>query len=530
MQFTDKSNNRHTLDRPEAYLSPRSIDRRQRQHIALDSSDLPLPATYIDTVRALGLQIHNRSKWLNAVTIRSDDPKKLAELKGLSMVRNIQKVAQWKIDTTRELKSVPYRNHFSRDIVYEYGPAYQQIRMIGGDVIHDMGYRGEGMLIAVMDAGFSGLDELNAFENLRNEGRIVAEADFVNNTSNVYQYSRHGTYVMSIMAAEVPGLMVGTAPRASYALLVTEDVSSELLVEEDNWVAAAEYADSIGADVSNTSLGYTTFDVDSMNHTYEDMDGNTTPITRAADMAAKKGMIVVNSAGNSGMSPWHYISAPADGDSVMAVGAVDNDSVVAPFSSYGPAADGDIKPNVAAVGWRTVTWSFEDDTIRLGNGTSYSSPIIAGMAACLWQAFPNKGNMDIFYAIQQHASHSEHPNDRLGYGIPSFPEAYFALSETDFEPAGGDMEVRAFPNPTDEHFDVFLRTTNDQEVLFRLYNAQGRLVWQKWFDAISNTNHIFPVDALQRNANGVYFLRIDPQAAIDSRGPSNVLRIIKSSP
>jgi subtilisin family serine protease len=403
--------------------------------------------------------------------------------------------------------------------------AYTQIRMIGGDALHDMGFRGEGMLIAVLDAGFAGVEYLKAFDLLRKEGRIVASHNFVDPALDVYRFSSHGCYVLSTMAAEVPGLFVGTAPRASYLLLVTEDVSSELLVEEDNWIAGAEFADSIGADVCNTSLGYTTFDDSTMDHHYYEMDGNTTRITRGADIAASRGMLIVNSAGNSGSSNWHYIGAPADGDSVLAVGAVNRDSIPADFSSYGPAFDGDIKPNVAAIGWGTYLWSFAD-SVRTGSGTSFSSPIIAGMAACLWQAFPERNNMDIFHAIERSGHRYENPDDRVGYGIPNFSEAAFYLAGGE-EATVKDSLITVSPNPTTGKFQIAFRFEEPRLVTYSIYDISGQLHYNNIVYAYPGTAYAIPVFALQNKANGVYLLRVDVESKNGNVFHQSALRIIK---
>ena len=526
IQFIDKDGSGFSIETPEAFLSPRALDRRKRQNIPIDYRDLPINLGYISQVRALGAQIHTRSKWFNAVTVTLPDSTVLGQILQLPFVKNSQRVARLRVTREPSNKFDFPRELNRRNLEYNYGAAYEQIRMIGGDALHDMGFRGKGMLIAVLDAGFAGVEYLKAFEPLRQEGRIVATHNFVDPSQDVYRFSSHGCFVLSTMAGEVPGLFVGTAPRASYALLITEDVSSELLVEEDNWIAGAEFADSIGADVCNTSLGYTTFDDSTMNHHYYEMDGNTTRITRGADIAASRGMLMVNSAGNSGSSNWHYIGAPADGDSVLAVGAVNRDSIPADFSSYGPAFDGDIKPNVAAIGWNTYLWSFAD-SVRTGSGTSFSGPIIAGMAACLWQAFPEKNNMDIFHAIEHSGNQYENPDDRVGYGIPNFSEAAFYL-------AGGqeavlkDSLITISPNPTNGKFQIAFRFEEARLITYSLYDINGQLHFNNIIYAYPGTTYAIPVFALENKANGVYLLRVDVESLDGSLFHQSVLRIIKN--
>ena len=514
IQFIDKDATGYSIDAPEAFLSPRALARRARQNIPIDYRDLPVSKDYINQLRALGANIHNRSKWFNAVTVTVPDSSVLQQILQLPFVKNSQRVARFHFDPGPEMKLSLPRTLNRRNLDYNYGMAYTQIRMIGGDALHDMGFRGEGMLIAVLDAGFAGVEYLKAFDLLRKEGRIVASHNFVDPALDVYRFSSHGCYVLRTMAAEVPGLFVGTAPRASYLLLVTEDVSSELLVEEDNWIAGAEFADSIGADVCNTSLGYTTFDDSTMDHHYYEMDGNTTRITRGADIAASRGMLIVNSAGNSGSSNWHYIGAPADGDSVLAVGAVNRDSIPADFSSYGPAFDGDIKPNVAA------------DSVRTGSGTSFSSPIIAGMAACLWQAFPERNNMDIFHAIERSGHRYENPDDRVGYGIPNFSEAAFYLAGGE-EATVKDSLITVSPNPTTGKFQIAFRFEEPRLVTYSVYDISGQLHYNNIVYAYPGTAYAIPVFALQNKANGVYLLRVDVESKNGNVFHQSALRIIK---
>ena len=299
--------------------------------------------------------------------------------------------------------------------------------MLNGDILHRMGYDGTGMLVAVLDGGFSNVDIMPFFDTLRATNRILEGRDLVDNDDYVYESSSHGSHVLSTMAANLPGMLVGTAPGATYVCIKTEDVRSELRIEEDNWVAGAEYADSLGVDVINSSLGYTTFNIKSMSHEYKDLDGNTSRATIGADIAASKGMLVVVSAGNEGNGRWKYVGAPADADSVMAVGALDRDGDRVKFSSQGPTADGRVKPSVMARGGKSVVgslYSYEVDSV---DGTSFASPIMAGMVTSLWQAFPNKTNMEIIRAIEKSADRYDSPDKKHGHGTPDFYKAYRLL-------------------------------------------------------------------------------------------------------
>ncbi len=428
VEFTDKNDSPYSVLKPQEFLSPRAIDRRKRYGIAIEENDLPVNPQYLSEVRATGATVLNVSKWFNSAIVWAERDT-IAKIEALPFVSRTTPVGKHR--PSRNKNKVPARKESKE---YErtpepYGYGAAQIGMLNGHLLHYMGYAGDGMLVAVLDGGFTNVNIMPFFDSLRADGRLLESRDMVFGDNYAYEASSHGSQVLSTMAANLPGLMIGTAPDATYVCIRTEEVGSELIVEEDNWVAGIEYADSLGADVSNTSLGYTTFDQKDMNHSYEDMNGDVALATRAADIAASKGILVVNSAGNSGNDAWKFVGVPADGDSVMAVGGVDRFGNKASFSSFGPGADGEMKPNVAAMGANTVVASLYDYDIGGSSGTSFASPIMAGMAAALWQAFPEKNNMEIFDAIEQSGSQGTAPDYELGFGIPDFFSAYLMLSE-----------------------------------------------------------------------------------------------------
>jgi subtilisin family serine protease len=388
-----------------------------------------------------------------------------------------------------------------------YGDAFRQIRQLNADFLHDQQFQGQGVLIAVLDAGFNSADVVPAFDLLRSSNRIVATWDFVAQETSVFEDDAHGTSVLSCMAAEVPGQMIGTAPQASYLLLRTEDANSEYIIEEYNWAAAAAYADSAGADLISSSLGYTQFDDPVQDHVYADMDGNTCPASVAADIAAAKGLLVLVSAGNQGSSFWHYISAPSDADSVLAVGAVDSLGYMASFSSWGPSSDGRVKPDVAAMG-RRATVSFFDGSFGTSNGTSFSCPILAGAAACLWQAHPSKSNLEVLNAIRQSASYYLTPGDSLGYGIPDFMAAHLQLGGTVLELPVEDRINSVYPNPFTERMSVDFFSTRAQVLTLTLFDLSGRMVYNGEEDAAANSTVRLEVQVPDLAA-GSYLLRID---------------------
>ena len=422
--FTDKDNTPYSIAQPLEYLSQKAIDRRNNQNIAIDSRDLPVDPAYIEAVNNLGdVQILHALKWLNAILIETTDPDVLQALPALSGFDRLEvsKILFGEVEPTSKL------GHFPKSEA-DYGPSLNQIAMLNGLQLHTDGFRGEGMWIATLDGGFNLAQNSAVLDSLFADNRIVGTRNFVDNNSDVFQRSTHGTYVLSTMAGLQIDSLIGTAPKASYFLGITEDTFIERRIEEAFWEIGAEYADSLGVDIINTSLGYTTFDVIDNNYTYADMDGNTALITRASDIAASRGMLIVNSAGNNGSNPWHYISAPADGDSVLAVGAAKPDGAAANFSSRGPSFDGRVKPNVMTQGQGTVITDLGDG-IKTGNGTSFASPVLAGMAACLWQTQPEATAWQVFQAIEQSASLFETPNDSMGYGIPDFEIARTLLAQ-----------------------------------------------------------------------------------------------------
>lgn len=430
VQFKNKTNSPYNIKKPEAFLSSRAIHRRKRQQIPITHEDLPVNPGYTNKLRQLGVHIQHSSKWLNGVTIVADEQTFLA-LADLNFISNTTYIGKHfhkdiflrkkgkKRDNTQEVERMD--DH--------YGYTGPQIKMVKGDILHDMGYKGEGMLIAVMDGGFSNTDIMPFFDHLHSSKKFVGHHDFVDSDREVFEASAHGSQVLSVMAANLPGLMVGTAPEASYVCIRTEDNRGEYRSEEYQWIAGLEYADSLGVDVVNSSLGYSTFSDKKMDYTYADLNGQTSPASRAADMAFSKGMIVVNAVGNSGDTNWKHMDVPADSKTVFSVGATDIEGERAKFSSQGPTADGRIKPDVSALGRRIGIASIYSYKVTASNGTSYAAPLIAGAVAALWQAFPYKSNQEILEAVKQSASQALQPDNQLGYGIPDFYRAYQLLED-----------------------------------------------------------------------------------------------------
>ena len=487
IEFTDKNGTPYSIDHPEQFLSQRAIDRRNRQGIAVTEEDLPVNPDYVSAIAGTGMQVFTRSKWFNGITVECLDSTLLDTLSTFPFVKKVVKnrqIMRESLPLPDDKFALPFRSaeplpgripeNPSGPEAFDYGPSYNQIHMIHGDHLHDLGFRGKGMVIAVLDAGFFNADVLPAFDSLRANGRILGTRDFVNPGNNVYLEYWHGTAVLSVMGAVFPGQLIGTAPEASYWLLRSEKYEYEYLIEEYNWVAAAEFADSAGADLINSSLGYTQFDDPSQDHTCDDLRGNAAPSTRGANIAAGKGMVVVTSAGNSGEKPMKCVGAPADGYRVMGIAAVDSAGNYATFSSHGFINDTMVKPNVAAQGRRTVAAASDGSFIQT-SGTSLSAPVITGAAACLWQTNPQSGWNRVIGVIEESASQYNNPDTLMGYGIPDFAAAMNLLS-AGARPAS---LTRAFPNPFTSEIciEFFSATSGNATVTF--YDLPGQVVLRK---------------------------------------------------
>ncbi|MFN3872299.1 MAG: S8 family serine peptidase, partial [Ignavibacterium sp.] len=394
--FSDKGNSlENYFANPELVVSEKSLQRRAKLNSEnlIDYTDLPVNQQYIQTLIDNGFQIKQKSKWLNAVSGYAD--KNTIEnilaynfIKSIDVVKNFKKSEDElefnEIETEKSLNSTQPEGVHSLN----YGQSFTQLNLIQVPAVHDLGYDGSGITICVMDAGFNNLAHV-AFDSMN----IIAMWDFVNHDPNVGDEGdmgtgSHGTNTLSVIGGYAPGNLIGPAYRSNYILAKTENTDTETPVEEDNWVAALEWADSIGVDVTSTSLGYLEYDPPFTSYTWQDMNGNTAIITIAADLAVKKGIVVVNSAGNEGWRTTpNSLVAPADGDSVFAIGATDGSGVRVSFSSFGPTFDGRIKPDFMAMGSNVYAARSSSTTqYTYVSGTSFSCPLSAGVVALLLQA------------------------------------------------------------------------------------------------------------------------------------------------
>lgn len=420
VQLKDKSQTTYSLDRPQEFLSARSIERRNRQGLKIDSTDLPVCAAYIRQLESQGGKFISASKWNNTVLMQTNSEQTAQRFLINPFVESVRKV--WTSPDSvpprpaDRKKEVDNKWNEQEDI---YGVAADQIRMHRGDSIHKAGFRGKGIEIAVIDAGFYNVDAMKIFRH----AHILGTKDFVNPQSDIYAEHNHGMKVFSCLAADAPHVMTGTAPEAGFWLLRSEDNDSEQLAEEDNWAAAVEFADSVGADIVNTSLGYFSFNDATDNYTYRELDGHTSLMSASASMAAKKGMLVVCSAGNSGASTWKKITPPADAENILTVGAIDAMGLNAPFSSVGNTTDGRVKPDVMAIGMHTAVVGTNGGT-AYANGTSFAAPVFCGLAACLWQACPWLDVFELIDIIHKASDRYAYPDNIYGYGVTDIWKAF----------------------------------------------------------------------------------------------------------
>ena len=520
--FKDKPDSQTYFDSPLTMLTQRALDRRITQNISLDISDVPIYQYYINQITSsTGITVKAKSKWLNCLHVRGTQAninalKLLPYVDRVDFANRLLNIA--KTTSVQRLKSEPINKTLETAVNFNYGTSDNQIKMLKGDLLHQQNYTGSGKIIAVLDSGFLGVDTAQPFQRLRDNNQILGGYDYVNESPNFFAVDDHGTLVLSTMGGFTDGQLVGTAPDAKYYLFITEDAVSvfpysENPVEESNWVEAAEEADRLGVDIITSSLGYFGYDNPNYSHTYSDMTGNSAFASKGANIAFSKGILVVASAGNEGGTSEKHIGVPAEATNVLAIGAVKADKTYAAFSSIGPSFDNRVKPDVMAQGQASVL-SDVSGTITTANGTSFSCPILAGMVACLWQAFPAKTNQEIKQLVIQSADNfSPILKERIkyGYGIPDFSLALAnRLSVLDF--SKNDFVV--FPNPTSESISVALAQGFDTgNVVF--YTVLGQKVLEK---KVSTQSPVISIKSLEK---GTYLYKIE------SNGFSKSGKIVK---
>ena len=504
VKFKNKTGSPYSISTPSVYLSAKSITRRATQGIAIDLTDIPVNQSYINLVNATGATVLQKSKWLNAAIVLINSPSQLSAINSLTCVLNSSPVGRFKKITSETFTDKPidsYKKANASTAAYNYGPSFTQANQIGADCMHNLGFRGQNIMIAVIDDGFNQADVNPVFDSLRNEGRLLGTRDIVAGNTAVFEDDSHGAMVLSLMAGNSPGNLIGTAPKANYWLLRSEDVFSEKIIEEANWVVAAELADSLGADITTTSLGYTTFDNPTDNHIYAHLNGQTSVASIAATMAARKGIIVLNAAGNEGSGSWLYIGIPADADSILSIGSVNGSGIHSNFSSQGPTADGRIKPDVSTMGEGSYVCQ-PGYSFSAGNGTSFACPIMAGAVACLMQAHPTKTNMQLINAIKATASKSTAPDNLYGWGIPNVCSANAYLQTVSLNEKRFESDLKLYPNPA--------KTSISFELKYTINKVQLTDVFGKHIDFTLTSHDInhYKLNFNSSLANGVYFISI----------------------
>lgn len=428
VQLANKKNSPYTLSNPSAYLSARAITRRISFNVAVDSTDLPVNPAYVQQIENLGVHVHCSSKWMNGLTVKLTDSTKMSQVRALACVKFVQYTG-----LLVGAALAPPTKQNARETL-NYGIAAGQITQLNGTFLHTEGYRGKGIQVAVIDAGFTNVNTNPCFDSLRLQGRLLGTKNLINPASSIYSEDTHGAMVLSTMTGNMPGQYLGTAPDASYWLIRTEYSPTEYKVETDFWCSGIEYADSVGADIATSSLGYYTFDDPGMSFSYADMNGKVSRASRAATIASKKGMVVLVAAGNEGQNAWKYIGSPADADGIISVGAVTSAGVPSSFTSFGPSYDGRVKPEICATGTASALVN-TSGTPAYGNGTSFATPIMAGMMACLLQKYKtqtqNPSVWSLLQSVFKTGSIYSNPTAQMGYGIPDFKVAEQNLTTFD---------------------------------------------------------------------------------------------------
>lgn len=496
--FKDKNGTPFQVNEPDAFLSDRAIARRLQQNIVVTQQDLPVNPAYVEGVKATGVAVYYQTRWLNGLLIQCQT-ESIPAIEALSFIERVELVApNAKLIASGRRKESQSRAGQVAEVTDD------QLMMLGIDQMHRDGYHGEDRVIAILDAGFEGVNSAPPFQHLfqNNQIDLTVSQDFVYNSDNVFQYDDHGTFVFSTLSAFNPGTFTGSVYKAKYQLYVTEEVPTEYRIEEYNWLFAAERADSAGADIIQASLGYSDFDVNSMDYAKTDLDGKTTIVSHAAQWAADRGIIVVCSAGNEGNNAWQMITSPADVVDVLAVANVNRDRIRSGSSSIGPSADQRIKPDVAALGTATSVIG-PNGNVGSVSGTSLAAPLISGLVAGIWQRYPDLSAKEIMQAVRMSASQASDPDNLLGYGIPNYNAVVNFLEH---EEQKHWFEV--YPNPSS--FDTLVIKPRSPETVtdcrIEMFNAQGKSVFTR--DVKFSWNAYQYEASIVNLSAGTYFLKI----------------------
>ncbi len=493
-----------SLDRPEEFLTEKAVERREKYQIPLDSMDLPVSEKYINTIQGLTNRMFYHISWLNASVVEATEDQ-MGEITALDFVDKVILAAPSSNSGSRLFSKdfnlkLNLKNKRISSNVYDF-----QNGLLGIPEMHEAGFKGEGITIAVFDAGFPDVDIIPGFEHIFANNRVIGGKDFVDvSRKEFFTKNQHGTNVLSLIAALEPGKLVSGAPNSNFIFCITEDIASEYRIEEYNWVKAATFSDSLGVDIINSSLGYWDFDDPKMDYTKEDLDGKTAVISIGADIAAKKGILVVTSAGNYGGAGASSITAPADVNGILSIGATNTSLERSGFSSQGPTSDGRIKPDLSTLGERVYLYTRPNVSVTTSQGTSFSAPQIAALAAGLWQAKPELNKDELIELLKSSATQAEEPDNLLGYGIPNFSRAYFG-EVLSIENNESDIHWKLFPNPLEGNILQF-EYGNEQQVIFSLINSSGILIQEQVIERQSLSNP-FMIEIPAINP-GVYLIQV----------------------
>lgn len=512
--FADKENVADAIANPLTILTQEAIDRKAMHGVPIDERDVPVNENYITQIKnATGITVFAKSKWMNCVYVQGTQAN-IEDLLNLSFVTDVEYADK---DLNLFPSTPPGQDKFvleapSSRIIYNYGAAANQIEQIAGDFLHEQDFTGSGMIVAVLDSGFPNVGTIPAFADIISEGRLLGTYNFAERQVDVTGTGSHGTRTLSDIGGFLLDQFVGTAPEASFYLFRTEFSPTEVPVEEAWWVEALERSDSLGVDVVNTSLGYQDYDNPNYDHAYSDLDGMTTFAARGANIAFDKGMLLVTSAGNDG-NGFGFVATPADAPGVLTVGAIDGNGNYASFSSFGPTFDGRVKPDVMAQGVDAAVINGSGD-ITFSNGTSFSSPIMAGAVTCLWQVRPQTTNGQIMQIVRESAHLFANPTDQMGYGIPNFEDAYDALLLLSVEDILLQDQFAIYPNPASDKVNISFPQHIERAGL-EIYNVLGKRVLQKEISAVNNF-----VDIAGLNS-GIYIV------SIEANNQRNSFKLIK---
>ena len=505
--FKFKPQKEYSLGSPSKFLTEKAIQRRLREKFPLDSLDLPVTPSYIQGISSHSQELLYVSKWLNAAIVVTDAEGK-KKMEGLPFVQKVDWVAKGFISRTGNRNSTEVSSAQPKKWVleesYRQAAAYDfQNELLGIPTMHQAGFTGKGITVAVFDSGFPGLDKAIAFSHLFTNSQLLGQLNVVRPwIKDVFRDNEHGTQVASLILANQASTLVAGAHQANVIFAITEDVATEYPIEELNWVRAAEYADSLGVDIINSSLGYLDFDEPSLTYTKSQLDGKTTYVTRGATLAAKRGILVVNSVGNYGSAGSSSLVAPADADGILAVGAVNSSSTVSAFSSRGPTADGRIKPELVAFGQNPVLIRGSGQ-VGAASGTSFSAPQIAALAAGLWQAKPEWTKDELLTNLLKSGSQYAAPDQNLGYGIPNFRSAIYGTL------LGLNEEIElgsnVYPNPLRTE-SLSIRFGKELRMTLQILDSSGRKVVERVGERFAVKDpYLFSLADLPL---GIYFIQL----------------------